>query len=237
MEFLGKSSPLDQLGVKYNTNKSSDWTRPSDAKRIQTNDSLLAHYEIFIQDIRRKKALRILELGAGPDDNIGASVRVWKEYFPKDAEIHVADIKPSARGLEKEGFKVHVGDLGALSFLRSLIAQKWDFVLDDASHIWQHQIMAFRTLFPSVVSGGIFVVEDLCTSFGDFRDDYSLGLDMKDAVQYFLALARGASGGRPAASEDACLPEIYALTAADLALLPHIRMMTFIRNACIIVKR
>jgi hypothetical protein len=236
MKFSATDSALDALGVKHNTNKSSDWTRPSDNKRIAKSESLLTLYEFYLKHLKDKPNLKVLELGAGPDDNIGASVRVWKDYFPKDAEIHVADIKPSAKGLETEGFHTYIGDLGSETFLDTLAKTTWDFVIDDASHIWIHQIMAFRALFPKLVSGGVFIMEDLCTSYDTMRKSYSLGFDMKDAVDYFLALSRGTCAPFSAGT-DAGISEIYKLTAADHALIQDIRMITWVHNSCIIIKR
>jgi hypothetical protein len=235
MKFSAAESPLDALGVKYNTNKSSDWTRPSDNQRIAKPVSLLTLYEFFLRHLKDQKDLKVLELGAGPDDNIGASVRVWKDYFPADAKIHVADIKPSAKGLESEGFKVHVGDLGSEMFLDTLTEQTWDFVIDDASHIWIHQIMAFRALFPKLVCGGVFIMEDLCTSYDTMRKPYSLGFDMKDAVQYFLALSSGTCAPL-AAAKDSEMTKLYELTAGDQAMIQSIRMVTWVHNSCIIIK-
>ena len=36
-----------------------------------------------------------------------------------------------------------------------------DVILDDGSHIPEHQILTFNTLFPSVVPGGIYIIEDV----------------------------------------------------------------------------
>lgn len=235
MTFFSTYQELDNLGIGHNTNKSSSWVRP-DGQRTTTNDSLLSKYEFFLQFFRRRSGLNVLELGAGPDENIGASVRVWRDYFPGDAQIHVADIKSSAQALESEGFRVHIGDLGSPSFLRTLKNVVWDIVIDDASHIWYHQIMSFRALFPNLKSGGVFIMEDLCTSFAHHRPYYCMGLDAKDAVSYFLALSRACCAPWQATT-DADLRDVYCLTKEDFDILPSIHMMSWISNACIIVKR
>ena len=38
-------------------------------------------------------------------------------------------------------------------------------IIDDGGHTMNQQITSFRVLFPYVKSGGIYVIEDLCTSY------------------------------------------------------------------------
>lgn len=231
MTFFSDLNELDPLGVRFNTNKSSSW-RNADGQQVE-KEGLLRQYEFFLTRLRGQGSARMLELGAGPDENIGASVRMWQRYFPPQTEIHVADIKPSAKALESEGFHVHVGDLGQPEVLNRLARQRWDFVIDDASHFWLHQIMAFRVLFPALRNGGIFICEDLCTSFGEMRTTYSQGFDMRDAVQYFMALSRLVCGrGSPE-----LVLEHYALSEHDLRIAKHIHMVSWMNNSVIIVKR
>jgi len=233
MKFFEGLDELDRLGVEENTNKASSWRNP--AGETINKEGMLKRYDFFLSRLRAQGMTRMLELGAGPDGNIGASVRMWKRYFPKECEIHVADNKPSAKKLDEEGFHTHVGDLGQQPFLNRLANGGWDFVIDDASHLWIHQIMAFRTLFPALHSGGIYICEDLCTSFGAMRAPYSMGFDMRDPVQFFLALSRAACGS-PGSSPE-LISELYALTEADHGMARQIHMISWIKNSVIIVKK
>lgn len=232
MPFFSKFKELDILGVQFNTNKSSSWVG-LDNQRVK-NITLLDKYELFLQYFKDVENFKMLELGAGPDPNIGASCRMWKQYFHSTSEIHVADIKPSALKLGSEGMEVHVGDLGNIGFLTRLAEKKWDFIIDDGSHFWLHQILAFRNLFNSLESGGIFICEDLCTSFGKMRDFYSMGMDQKDPVEYFLAISRRCCGIEQ--SNDR-ISSIYNLTELDLRLADQVKMISWMGNSCIIVKK
>jgi hypothetical protein len=40
-----------------------------------------------------------------------------------------------------------------------------DIIIDDGSHVNEHVITSFRTLFPYLQDGGIYVIEDLHTSY------------------------------------------------------------------------
>ena len=233
MNFFSNLGELDKLGVEANTNKASSWLTPAGEK--VEREGLLRRYDFFLSRLREQGTTKMLELGAGPDDNIGASVRMWQRYFPETTEIHVADIKPSANALKDEGFHPHIGDLGDTSFLSRLAAHKWDFILDDASHLWIHQIMAFRALFPALRSGGIFICEDLCTSYGTMRAPYSMGIDMRDPVQYFQELSRQICGMPTTAAEEAL--KTYELTEVDRALVRSIHMICWMGNSVIVIKR
>jgi hypothetical protein len=40
-----------------------------------------------------------------------------------------------------------------------------DIILDDGSHVAKHQEISFRTLFPMLKEGGLYVMEDLHTAY------------------------------------------------------------------------
>ena len=47
---------------------------------------------------------------------------------------------------------------------------EWELIIiDDASHWWSHQIKALYHLFPSLKRGGIYILEDLGTSFEPYK--------------------------------------------------------------------
>lgn len=238
--FFDDLSRLNSAGIRHNTNKASTWVHPTGASCSGGN--LLSKYQFFLDRLLSLKQvgeqITILELGAGPDDNIGASIRAWKEYFPAGTHIHVADIKESAAKLGDEGFYVHVGDLGSQSFLDGLSTIDYDFVIDDASHIWFHQVMSFRSLFPRVKSGGIFIMEDLCTSTNpSLRETYSLGLDMRDALAYFAALSRCVVGESSSTYPNPHLQELYGLVQVDYQLAASIAGIFWMENSCICIKK
>jgi hypothetical protein len=238
--FFDDLTRLNIAGVKYNTNKASTWLHPSGA--ACKGGDLLKKYQFFLDRflslVPAGQQISILELGAGPDDNIGASIRAWKEYFPAGTNIHVADIKESAMNLSQEGFLVHVGDLGSQAFLDGLSTIDYDFVIDDASHFWLHQIMSFRSLFPRVKPGGLFIMEDLCTSTdASVRDSYSLNLDMKDALDFFAALSRCVVGESWLAYPSPSIQELYNLSESDYQLASSIEGIFWMGNSCVCIKK
>lgn len=119
----------------------------------------------------------LLELGWGewnPDleshddpNNGGRSARVWREYFP-NATIVVIDI--AHKNNTVPGVDLYQGSQDDPVFLGSLHEKYGDFdiIIDDASHISSLTIASFDILWPTLKPGGIYVVEDLHTSYHDW---------------------------------------------------------------------
>lgn len=122
--------------------------------------------EIFLP--YKDTANKVLELGV----NLGGSVWVWDKYFTK-AEIHGVDIQKRYRSLGFDRFSFHACDLGNKDDLAktSKAVGPCDIIIDDASHSWSHQIAAFETFFPLVERQGLYIVEDVETSYNENRKE------------------------------------------------------------------
>ncbi len=164
---------LDDLAKTFNTDKASVFVNHKGEK--VRGHGYAGFYEGFFEEFTGSD-VTVMELGCGPDWNIGASLRMLRAYLPK-ARIVGVDNKESARSLEKEGIEVVVGDLGEVDFLRSLRKYNPTILIDDASHIWTHQVIAMIELYDCLPRKGIYVMEDINTSFGKFRGTHSGGAD------------------------------------------------------------
>ncbi|MFF5103861.1 hypothetical protein [Streptomyces sp. NPDC000134] len=125
------------------------------------------HYERHFGPLR-DRPLTIVELGIGGYGDPaagGASLRMWKRYFPR-AVIHGVDIFDKA-ALREPRIDTIQGDLSDPAFLASLGERigPIDIVIDDGSHYCPDVIAAFRAMFGLVRPGGLYVVEDLQTSY------------------------------------------------------------------------
>jgi SAM-dependent methyltransferase len=109
--------------------------------------------------------LRILEIGV----QNGGSLQMWRRYFGEKAVIFGIDIDPRCKEFEEDGCQIRIGDQSDHFFLRSVIAEMGgiDIVIDDGSHIASHQLASFRFLFPLLTHEGIYICEDLHTSYWD----------------------------------------------------------------------
>ncbi len=149
-----RRATLDQLALRHGTDKSS------------AANAFTELYEPFLEPLRGE-ALTLVEVGVLD----GASVRLWLDYFPR-AQVVAVDLLPerlaALRGVDRvTPEQVDQGDAAALDGLAARLAARRDLrvVIDDGSHLMHHQILTFQKLFPVVVPGGIYFVEDVTTSY------------------------------------------------------------------------
>ncbi len=124
----------------------------------------------------RNKEVHILEFGVLH----GGSLRMWKEYFGPKATIYGVDINPQCKELEEEQIEIFIGDQKDKRFLESLasILPQVDILIDDGGHDMKQQINTYEVLFPIIDSQGVYICEDLQTSYfgsygGGFRNKKS----------------------------------------------------------------
>lgn len=151
---------LQDLGLKYRTDKAVQGIATITANR----SSNISYCEIYEKHFSKNRlnVERLLEIGT----LTGASARMWKEYFP-NAEINVVDINPYTKSYEEDRIKIHIGDQNDELFLMDL-SQKLgplDIIIDDGSHITEHQIKTFKFLYPNLKDNGFYVIEDLLNSY------------------------------------------------------------------------
>lgn len=107
--------------------------------------------------------VRFLEIGVFG----GGSLDMWRSYLGPKANIHGVDINPDCAELNTPETPVHIGSQDDPDFLRDVVAQMGglDVVLDDGSHIGKHQRKSFEILWPLLREGGLYVIEDVHTSY------------------------------------------------------------------------
>src|SRR5208283_4650918 len=133
---------LDELAKKYSADKSSLYHNYAEK-----------YDQLFSQ--LREETTSLLEIGVYK----ASSVKMWEEYFP-NAIIYGLDIDPQCKQYESERIKIITADQGNESQLKELEKLgTFDIIVDDGSHINEHQIISFKTLFPFLKRGGIYVIE------------------------------------------------------------------------------
>jgi len=97
----------------------------------------------------------------------GGSLQMWKHYFGPRAKIFGVDINPHCERLAEEQVQIFIGDQGDRKFLKSLAAQipRIDVLIDDGGHTMEQQINTFEELFGHIGSQGVYICEDLHTSY------------------------------------------------------------------------
>lgn len=109
------------------------------------------YYEITFNDYRFS-AKNILEIGI----NRGHSINMWNEYFI-NAKITGVDI--TDRGAVCPSCNLIYGDATKKETFEYI--QDLDIIIDDGSHKLEHQIKSFEILFPKLLPGGIYIIEDV----------------------------------------------------------------------------
>ena len=127
--------------------------------------------------------LNILEIGLGCNVGIseaGKSLAMWLHYFPL-ATVTVFEYDEAcvaawrAQDPMRIGFEVierrvsfFVGDQAKANDLQPLLSRApFDFILDDGGHSFKQQVVSMGVLLPAVRPGGLYIMEDLGTSFSD----------------------------------------------------------------------
>lgn len=118
-------------------------------------DEMLAPY--------RGKPIKMLEIGVFR----GGSLELWRNYFGPQATIYGIDNNPECAGFADPPSQVRIGSQADPDFLRRVVDEMGapDIVLDDGSHVASHQLASFRTLFPLLKNGGLYIIEDMHTSY------------------------------------------------------------------------
>ena len=189
----------------------------------------LRKYEFFLQRFR-DQPITLLELGIYH----GQSLRMWGQYFPK-AQVIGVDIDPACEKLggDKNMLAV-VMDLSRMENLERLQAYHPTILVDDASHLWSHQIKAFFTLWDAIPHGGVYILEDLETSFPSYR---RMGYDdaVISAYDVLSAVAEVATSrehlrleGKP--------PVIAELKETIEHIGREVDLMSFLHGSCVMVK-
>lgn len=124
-------------------------------------DHYIDLYERHFSDYRG--SARMLEIGVFK----GGSLELWRKYFGDGATIFGVDIDPACATRCDAPNQVRIGSQDDPDFLKSVVAEMGglDIVLDDGSHIAEHQRTSFKALFPLLRDGGIYAIEDLHTSY------------------------------------------------------------------------
>lgn len=212
MALFRKDNPMEILGNKHNTDK-------------VTHHKYHEIYDFFLNSHYKEKGA-ILEIGTKE----GASLNMWKELFP-NAFIYGMDIGKESKG---ERYQIFRGDQSNLNHLDQLTKKlKTDnlfFINDDGSHIPEHQLLTFNVLFPLLSEGGIYIIEDIETSYWTKNGLYGYKTKYgykhpKSIIEIFKDVV------------DTINSEFSRKTECNVKHLDYIANITFSKNCIIIAKK
>ena len=215
--FFAECHTLNELGNKYHTDKSDSF------------HNYLSKYEFFLKDWK-DKVFNLLELGVLNGD----SLRVWEEYF-ENASIYGVDINPECIKEESDRIHIFIKDLSVIANYEELGKIKPSIIIDDGSHMWSHQLKSLFYMFDVLPSGGIFIMEDLETSFPAYRSYYYM--DAAVCTYDVLASISGIVCSNEVLRKENTSAALWDLHEEIEQIASEVEMISFIHGSCIIIKK
>jgi hypothetical protein len=151
-------------------------------------DKVLRHkyHELYpnIFDKFKNEDINLFEIGVCE----GKSLKVWKEFYP-NCNVFGLDIQ---REIFNEDVKIFKGDQSNINDLINVVNQipKCDIIIDDGSHVPEHQLKTFYYLFENLLKdGGTYVIEDVECSYWKPSDKiYGYETGHLNLIDYFTKL-------------------------------------------------
>lgn len=193
--------PLTQLAVKHGSDKFGS--------HLYTP----IYHQLFGH--LRLRPLRFLEIGIGGYDMPtagGLSLRMWAEYFP-NAQIVGLDIHPKNLAIAPYVHTV-AGSQSDPNVLAKLVQEfgSFDIIIDDGSHCAPDAKASFLFLYPRMTANGIYVVEDVQTSFAASHKGNRTGDGSMFDVAHRLSLVMHKKEGYVPRPEDHMLLALESIT-------------------------
>ncbi|MFX1384902.1 MAG: hypothetical protein ACFFBP_20935 [Promethearchaeota archaeon] len=137
-------------------------------KATDKNQGRRSHASLYetILEPYRNLAKKVFEVGI----RNGGSIRVWRNYFPNAVIYALDNHEPSLECILNQERIIPVKlDQGSPKQLDSFAKNgPFDIGIDDGSHIWKHQILTFEKLWPAIKPGGLYIIEDIITSYNSW---------------------------------------------------------------------
>jgi hypothetical protein len=157
--------------------------RTSDRMLIKM-EHYLEHYDEILASWQGRD-ISFLEIGVYK----GGSLPMWQEFLGEGSKLVFLDIDPSCRDLALPGTTVEIGDQSDPVFLQQIgqTHGPFDLIVDDGGHKMHQQINSFRHLWSCLRDRGLYIVEDVHTSYwpgfgGGFRAPASFIEFAKDLI-------------------------------------------------------
>lgn len=150
------------------------------------SDKWVNYFDIYDECFRRYIANSpyVLEIGV----QNGGSLQILNKYL-KNATLYGVDIDPKVINLNLEPnihlFNFNITDEKAIN--QNFKNLNFDIIIDDGSHICSDIIQTFKLFFSRLKPGGVFLIEDLHTSYWESHGGSYLGAD--SAIEFFKKFA------------------------------------------------
>lgn len=148
---------------------------PKDFLKLPMFHSWPIYYEAYYNHMYRYRGKKVIFMEIGVQS--GGKIPMLRDFFGPGLTYIGVDINPSVKKFESaDWINIEIGDAGDAEFLEKLKVKypKVDILLDDGSHRMIHQKSTIKEMLPHVQPNGIYICEDLSTSWnphwGGIRD-------------------------------------------------------------------
>jgi len=111
-----------------------------------------------------KEINNMLEIGIANHIPEKSSLWAWKEIFPQ-TNIYAVDIDHNKMISDDEKITTYVVDQSSeeslSDFKKKIGSTKFDYILDDGSHVFSHAKITFEQLFETLSDHGVYLIEDV----------------------------------------------------------------------------
>jgi hypothetical protein len=134
-----------------NTNSTSDKLNNHGYQRV---------YPWFLSHFK-ESPINLLEIGVADSE----SIELWKNYF-KNVNLFVIDILPiEINDKNVKVFQIDQSKENELINFAKNVNAKFDIIIDDGSHVPEHQLLTLKNLWNNLKDGGVYIIEDIETSY------------------------------------------------------------------------
>lgn len=179
-----ESNVLSKYSEQFGSDKGA--TSKNSVSPLPWNYHNYTDFYALLFDHCRNNIVDVFELGIGTNyEDIpssmtsagkpGASLRMWKEYFP-NASIVGADIDKRILFEEEriKTFEVDQTSKKSIDSMWSNINNNFDIIIDDGLHEFSANITFFENSFHKLRSGGVYIIEDVAHGeIGRYQEYFS----------------------------------------------------------------
>lgn len=162
---------LCDLAKKYETDKGGYGHMRYGGGDSDTCHNYTPYYDKLL-GAYREDVKTVLEIGV----HMGCSLRMWREYFP-NAQILGLDTNGACMVHEGDRITVAMADqnnpaqlkeaANRFLFRNGSLTRGFDLIVDDGSHVREHQLVSLKALWPYLAHDGFYVIEDIGKVFSE----------------------------------------------------------------------
>lgn len=184
-------------------------------------------YPWFLNNFLHIDCVNLLEIGVDEQN----SVHLWRDFY-KDSDITVMDIDEK-NVVDARFVKL---DQSSVVELRNYAIEHKEFhhvIIDDGSHVPEHQLLTLVNLWQTLKPGGVYIVEDIETSYWGNAGIYGYRFDSNkiNFVESVLDRVQQVN------SEFNTNPKVTSKNNALDEIMLDVELVTFAYNCIIFVKK